>query len=78
MEAISSFETSVDFQKTTRCYIPEDRTLHNHRCENFLFYEYENEKNGFSTARPRPSTGPLRTTGLQEKADKTMRRSKSW
>jgi hypothetical protein len=38
MEAISSSETSVDFQRTTRRYIPEDRILHNHRCENFKSY----------------------------------------
>jgi hypothetical protein len=24
----------VDFQQTTQHYIPEDNTLHNHRCEN--------------------------------------------
>jgi hypothetical protein len=29
MEAICSSETSVDFQRTTRRYITEDRTLHN-------------------------------------------------
>jgi hypothetical protein len=34
MEATCSSEMSLDFQRTTRCYIPEDRTLHNHRCEN--------------------------------------------
>jgi hypothetical protein len=34
MEAIFSSETSVDPQQTTRRYIPEDGTLHNHRCEN--------------------------------------------
>jgi hypothetical protein len=34
MEAIFSFETSVDFQRTTRRYIPEDSTLHNYLCEN--------------------------------------------
>jgi hypothetical protein len=28
MEAICSSETSVDFQRTTRSYIPEDRTVH--------------------------------------------------
>jgi hypothetical protein len=28
MEATCSSETSVDFQRTTRRYIPEDRTLH--------------------------------------------------
>jgi hypothetical protein len=38
MEAICSSETSVDTQQTTRRYIPEDGTLHNHRCENLKFY----------------------------------------
>jgi hypothetical protein len=28
----------VDFQHATRRYIPEDRTLHNHRCENLKSY----------------------------------------
>jgi hypothetical protein len=28
MEWVSSSETSVDTQRTTRCYIPEDCTLH--------------------------------------------------
>jgi hypothetical protein len=39
MEAICSSETSVDFQWTTRRYIPEDRTLHNHRFENLKLYK---------------------------------------
>jgi hypothetical protein len=30
-------ETSVDFQRTTRRYIPEGRTLHNQRCGNLQF-----------------------------------------
>jgi hypothetical protein len=34
MESACPSETSVEFQRTTRRYIPEDRTLHNHRCEN--------------------------------------------
>jgi hypothetical protein len=34
MEAVCSSETSVEFQRTTRRYIPEDRTLNNHRCWN--------------------------------------------
>jgi hypothetical protein len=29
---------STDFQRTTRRYIPEDRTLHNHRYENLKSY----------------------------------------
>jgi hypothetical protein len=28
------FNMSVDFQWTTECYIPEDKTLHKHCCEN--------------------------------------------
>jgi hypothetical protein len=39
MEEICSSETSVDIQRTTRFDIPEDRTLHNHRCENFMSYK---------------------------------------
>jgi hypothetical protein len=34
-EATCSSETSVDFQRTIWRYIVEDRTLHNHCCENF-------------------------------------------
>jgi hypothetical protein len=34
MEAICSSETSVETQRTTRCHIPEDDTLHNHHCGN--------------------------------------------
>jgi hypothetical protein len=34
MVAICSSETSVDSQRTTQHYIPEDGTLHNHCCEN--------------------------------------------
>jgi hypothetical protein len=39
MEAKYSSETSVDFQRTTCLYIPEDRTLHNHRCDNLRSYK---------------------------------------
>jgi hypothetical protein len=38
MEAICSSETSVHIQRTTRRYIPEDSTLHNHRCEHLKSY----------------------------------------
>jgi hypothetical protein len=37
MEGICSFQTSTDFQWTTLCYVPEYRTLHNHRCESKLY-----------------------------------------
>jgi hypothetical protein len=39
MEAICSFETSVETQRTTRRRIPEDDNLHNHRYENLKSYE---------------------------------------
>jgi hypothetical protein len=38
MEAICSSETSVATQQTTRRHIPEDDTLHNHRCGNLKSY----------------------------------------
>jgi hypothetical protein len=38
MKAVCSSETSVDTQRTTRRYIPEDDTLHNHHCENLKSY----------------------------------------
>jgi hypothetical protein len=34
VEATCSSETSVGFQGTTRRYIPGDKTLNNHGCEN--------------------------------------------
>jgi hypothetical protein len=37
-EAIYSSETSLDIQRTTRRYIPEDSTLRYHRCENLKSY----------------------------------------
>jgi hypothetical protein len=38
MEAICSSETSIEARRTTRHPIPEDDTLHNHRCENLKSY----------------------------------------
>jgi hypothetical protein len=40
MEAICSSETYADFQRTTRRYIPEDRT-HNHSCGNLISYNFK-------------------------------------
>jgi hypothetical protein len=39
MGAICSSETSVETQRTTQLHIPEDDTLHNHRCENLKSYK---------------------------------------
>jgi hypothetical protein len=47
MEAIWSSETSVDFQRTARCYIPEDGTLQNHRCENLKSYQVDSSSSVF-------------------------------
>jgi hypothetical protein len=41
MVVIYSSEMLVDFQWTTRRYIPEDNILHNHRCENLKSYKIE-------------------------------------
>jgi hypothetical protein len=38
METTCFSETPIDFQRTTRGYIPEDRALHNYRCENLKSY----------------------------------------
>jgi hypothetical protein len=38
MEATYFSEMSFDIQRTIRRYIPEDRTVHNHRCENLKSY----------------------------------------
>jgi hypothetical protein len=38
MEAIRSSETLGATQRTTQRHIPEDDTLHNHRCENLKPY----------------------------------------
>jgi hypothetical protein len=57
MEVAGSSETSVDFQRTTRRYNPEDGTLHNHRCENLKrnnkFYGKQAYANGSITAKGR-------------------------
>jgi hypothetical protein len=42
MEAICSSEMSVDTQRTTRRYIPEIGTLHNHRCADLKSYKHIN------------------------------------
>jgi hypothetical protein len=44
MEATYFFEDSVAFERTTQLYIPEDRTIHNHRWEdlkscNIVYFE---------------------------------------
>jgi hypothetical protein len=47
-EEVTRFsETSPDFKRTTWRYIPENRTLHNHRYENFksyIIYTYEQDR----------------------------------
>jgi hypothetical protein len=38
LEATYAFETSVDFQQITQCYISGDRSLHKILCENLKSY----------------------------------------
>jgi hypothetical protein len=38
MEEVCSYETSTDFQLTTRRYIPEDSTFHNESSESLKSY----------------------------------------
>jgi hypothetical protein len=38
IETICSSETSIDFQRTIWSHIPENRTLHNHRCKGLKSY----------------------------------------
>jgi hypothetical protein len=33
-------DTSVEFQRTARLYIPDDKTLHDHHYENLKYYEF--------------------------------------
>jgi hypothetical protein len=40
MEAICFSETSIDFQRTTRRYVAEYSTVHNHGCENMKSYTH--------------------------------------
>jgi hypothetical protein len=51
-QATCSSETSVDFQRTTRRYIPDNRALHNHRCEKLKSNKnYINQKHLTSITR---------------------------
>jgi hypothetical protein len=39
MEATCSSEKLVGIQRNARRYMPENRTLHNHRCDNRKYYK---------------------------------------
>jgi hypothetical protein len=43
MEETCSSETSIDFQRTTRRYISEDKFPHNQPCEHFKSYTWKKE-----------------------------------
>jgi hypothetical protein len=40
IEAICSYETVVEFQLFTRCYIPEDSPIYKHSCDNLKSYRW--------------------------------------
>jgi hypothetical protein len=44
MEAIYSSERSVVLQRPTKLYIPEDKSLHNHRCDNLKSYKEKSNR----------------------------------
>jgi hypothetical protein len=66
----SSPEMSVDFQWTTCCYIPQDRTLHNHCCENLKSYKncllYKINYLAITFNKLLSSTGTLHTSYVAE------------
>jgi hypothetical protein len=67
-------ETSVDFQRTTRRNLPEDRTFHNHRCEN-LKSRKSFDRSGERT-KAYPNTlhcGYLTSTGQYAQKSQTKR-----
>jgi hypothetical protein len=66
MEATYSYETTVDFQRPTRRYIPEDRTLDDHRCENLKSYTKNNEMKSSPPAPKRPHV-TLNTYSIAQK-----------
>jgi hypothetical protein len=51
MEVTRFSETSVDFQRTTRRYIPEDNTLLKRRCENLYLDSSETSNSDDATVR---------------------------
>jgi hypothetical protein len=56
MEALCSSEASVDFQRISRRYVPEDRTLCNHRCENLNYESCKTYLISFLLLRKRNAT----------------------
>jgi hypothetical protein len=54
MEVTCYSETSVDLQRTTQRYIPEDRTQCNRRCENLKSYRYRTDGAGVSLSLSLP------------------------
>jgi hypothetical protein len=64
LEATCSSETSVDFQRTTRRYIPEDRTLHKPRCKNLRCYnELTSPQQSLSSSSSSSSSSLLSSRG---------------
>jgi hypothetical protein len=59
MEAARTSETLVNFYQTTRCYNPEDSTLHTHRRENLKSYLADKKSDlalPYPVLLPQPST----------------------
>jgi hypothetical protein len=68
MEATCSPGTSVDFQRASRRHIPEDRTLHNHRCQNLKSYINRSKAIPVTGRRVRLTTSPPSVSRLSTKS----------
>jgi hypothetical protein len=66
-----SSETSVDFQQTTQCYMPEDITLHNHHCKNRCFYAMEREDLQRETEATRDTSSRITSPGMEPEASRS-------
>jgi hypothetical protein len=65
MEATCFFETTVDLQRTTQCYISEDGIFRNHFCEDLRPYNYFKMR---STMRPTSVQPEFRRTNFHKAA----------
>jgi hypothetical protein len=74
MEATYSSETSVDFQRNTQRYIPEDSTLDNHRSKNLKswnFLVFTPRLHGFREAQQRERS--VSEQNLQESVNECVK-----
>jgi hypothetical protein len=64
MEAIRSFETSVN-ARSTQCHIPQDDSLHSHRSENLKSYKVVDVQKIINTGPTRKNLSRSTETGTR-------------